>query len=454
MDQLPPPPPYTPHDPNAPSSETFEQPPIRASMRGGYLNIIDEPEDVYISSAAGYFEQRPLTVHVYLPLMGISHNISPLTTRDDLSFAPKAVELQSHDVSVQDWATFVNYIVAELRNDVQQSHKDEPISPEEFRECLPRIDAVVAEWNREFFEPRKVLFTPKYTYEAAARSPSPSPSYRTTQTLPPPFPAPPLLPTFPPMMPTHTGHPMGPHMGPPPPMGPPHLAGCHYPSPMQIIPPQISRPSLPLFGSRVHGRHHSHEHHGHGRRGRGSHRGRGHHRRSSSISSSSSSSASSSSGSSINSIMSEDIEGADEKDLKQMLENFRLNPTRLDNVKSAIRQLHSELHSHRSGNHRGLSRCHRNSIEQTCEMKASMKANKKLVRSEIKAFVKEARTHKKALKRQRKAEKRIAKAEKHFRKVERRVRGSGRDPYSESILGSSNMLAPGMPNSPNLTAFH
>ncbi|MCJ1243439.1 hypothetical protein MMC30_000636 [Trapelia coarctata] len=155
--------------------------------------------------------------------------------------------------------------------------------------------------------------------------------------------------------------------------------------------------------------------------------------------------ASSSSDSDVDSISSEDIEGADEKDIRQSLTNFRLNPTRLENVKSAIRQLHSELHSHRSGNHRGLSHCRRSSIDRTCEMKASLKAKQKLIRSEIKAVVKEARTHKKAVKRQRRAEKRIARAEKHYRKVECRVHGSGLGSYPEAMLGSSASLGLGQP---------
>jgi len=450
MDQLPPPPPYTPHDPNSPSSETSDQPLIRASIRGGYLNIIDDHEETPLSSAAGYFEHRPLMVPVPLPLMGITYKITPLTTQDDLSYAQRATDLRSHDVSAQDWATFVNFVVAELRNDVQNDPEKEnnPMSAEEFQDCLPAIGAVVAEWNKEFFAPRKVLFVPQYTYEGDARPPSPSPSYRTFQTLPPHFPASSHLPTFPPMMPRQMGPHLGPHMIPPHPMRPPHpmgphqLPGSHYPSSVRIIPPQISHPSLPLLGGRTFGSRHRDGHHDNEHRGRGSHtRGRGHHRRSSSVSSlssnsSSSSSSSPSSGSDVDSISSDDIEGADEKDIKQSLTTFRLNPTRLENVKSAIRQLHSELHSHRRGIHRGLSYCHRGSIERTCEMKASLKSKQKLIRSEIKAVVKEARTHKKAVKRQHRAEKRIARAEKHYRKVERRVQGSGLGSFPEAMFGS------------------
>jgi len=75
-------------------------------------------------------------------------------------------------------------------------------------------------------------------------------------------------------------------------------------------------------------------------------------------------------------------------------------------------------------------------------MKARLKANKKLIKSEIKAFVKEARTHKRAVKCQRKADKRIARAEKHYRKVERRVQGSALGPFPETIIGMYRVLLP------------
>lgn len=75
-------------------------------------------------------------------------------------------------------------------------------------------------------------------------------------------------------------------------------------------------------------------------------------------------------------------------------------------------------------------------------MKATLKANKKLIKSEIKAFLKEARTHKRAVKHQRKADKRIARAEKKYRKFERRAQGSGLGHLPETILGVCDILLP------------
>ena len=130
-----------------------------------------------------------------------------------------------------------------------------------------------------------------------------------------------------------------------------------------------------------------------------------HHRRDSSTSSSSSSS----SGSSISSLSSDELEGANVNDIRQSLAAFRLDPTNKKHIRTAVRQLHSELRAHKRES-RGESK------ERSREAKAEFRSQKRAIRSEVKALTKEARTMKRAEKREKKAEKKAMKAEQKARK--------------------------------------
>ncbi|MCJ1405408.1 hypothetical protein MMC11_008636 [Xylographa trunciseda] len=495
-EDLGPPPAYSPRDPQTPSSDASFQPdtpisPLRPSIRGGYLSIIHDPQEVPFSSAAAYFESRPYDIDVPIATILIEHKITPHTTQDDLplqSLIPGHPSgLETRDVHPQDWATFVNYIISELNGStsVRDQNSEKNVSREVFEERRQRIEAVVAEWNEGFFGPRRIRFVPEFSYAIPHRQSSPTPSYRTFLTtqgpqesisfgLPVPQPAFRGTPMTPP---PNFGHHRQPEAQNPRMIAQPGGAPGRYPIPFNLFGTAGGRGWH--WGGRGNnggrrGRHRtgmddgdshrghrrggnghrgrststssssSDDHHGRRRRGKGhrarpsstsssssdDHHGRrkGRHHRSSSTSSVSSSS-SSSSNDSASSISSDELRGVEPTDIRQAIANFRLDPTRKQHVKQAVRQLRSELRSHRKSVSRG-------SAEQSKALRAETRSQKRLIKSEVKSLWKEAKQYKKGLKQQRRAEKRMIKAEKQARRRGRGQDVSSLETYPMSIPGS------------------
>ncbi|MCJ1412326.1 hypothetical protein MMC19_006420 [Ptychographa xylographoides] len=525
-DQPPPPPPYTPNDPHTPSSETSRtsivaSSPYRTSLRGGYIDVIDESDDHHFLSAAAYFEERPWDLPVPSLTITVDHTITPGTTRDDLTLPGQDHEWQTRDIYPQDWATFVNYVVAAVGTHSDPGKgKADSISQEEFQERQRRLEAVIAEWNELFFGPRGVRFVPTFNFIVTTRPSSPTPSYRTSQTMPPLphhfLPAPTLQsPGASTLKGPETGLGDPNSFAVPPNSQSPHLMK-NMPlqgSPQSHRPRRSWGPLAFLRDSYQDRRFHGNDSHeqvrgyrrgvmGRGNRGRernqghhsrrgdyhtrssstsssasslsdvsdGSHHhkrshrhkwGKGRRRRSSSSSSSSSSSdssddshrrhkrghrhgkekghhrrshstsssSSSSSESSISSISSDELKNIDVADIHQSLANFRLDPTRRQHVKLAVRQLHSDLRSHQKG-----SEAERRTL--TREMKAELKTQKRLIKTEVKSLKKEAKAFHKERKQQRRREHRLQKKEKHRRKAESEVGVQRSGPYSETMLHS------------------
>ena len=501
-----PPPAYSPHDPQTPTSdESFQShtpiSPLRPSIRGGYLSIVDDQQQVPYSSAAAYFEDRPFHGDSSIATILIEHKITPHTTRDDLPLQRllpgHSYGMEARDVHPQDWATFVNYIITELHGStsVKDANSKKPVSREDFQERQKRIEAVVAEWNEGFFGPRRVRFVPEFSYSASDRPSSPTPSYRTFLTAQPaqehtPF-GPPLsqqasrssLPTF--------LHHRQPQALPPNGTTQPRDAPRKHSTPLDLFAIAGGRGfRWRGKGARADGRgrrhrgmddgdtHHGHrwggrghrarsastsssssdDHHGHRWRGEGHsddhqdcrRRGKGrrsrssstssssaddHHRRGkgrrhrSSSTSSSSSSSSSSSNDSASSISSKELKGVEVADIRQAIANFRLDPTRKQHVNQAVRQLRSELRSHRKSVGRG-------DASQSKTLKAEIRTQKRVIKSEVKSLRKEAKQYKKGLKQQRRAEKRMIKAEKRAKRRGRGPNVSGLESFPTSIPGS------------------
>ncbi|MCJ1485247.1 hypothetical protein MMC06_005421 [Schaereria dolodes] len=190
MDDLPPPPPYTPHDPHAPAllSPTSQRTPnavlpdvpVRTSLRGGYIRSVEEPEEDSFSSAAAYLQERPFVLPLPHPEIIRRQEITATTTRDDMQL-PIDDLLLARDVTEQDWATFTNYVIAELDANIEEKIlENRYMAEEQFQECRHKIEGIFAEWNEGFFRPRNMRISPTFSFQPSGKSPSPVPSYRTT----------------------------------------------------------------------------------------------------------------------------------------------------------------------------------------------------------------------------------------------------------------------------------
>ena len=292
MDSLPPP----PYAEVADASDGASQP-VQASLRGGYMRPSLPSEmpanENSLLSAATYFESRDEPdLHragAYLDLVVYNLSFNAETTRDDLAF-PLPIETSfARNVTSLDWSTFVNFLFPmhdEVRNGKIRPEKD-PQRLSFVGQDTParrdRILAVIAEWNENFFNPRRIQINadfsplPAYpSYRSTAMSSvaqGPSVESRALQ----------------PMQPTMYGE-----------------ASAQW----------TGNPSAP---QRVHR----------------------------SLSNSSSLSSGSSSSSSVDSIKSKDLEGADLGRIRSALLSFQMDATKKDHLRASVRQLRDEVRSQR-----------------------------------------------------------------------------------------------------------
>ena len=161
-----PPPPYTEV---ADVSDSANQP-VRASLRGGYIRPSlpsEMPSDeINPSSAITYFEDRdePELDHSGMSLSSIEYTIKfdDRTTRNDLTFPHPIEAYIARDVNSLDWSTFVNFLF--LTHDGVRDEKygnEKGLQRHSFAEQdtparRDRILAVIAEWNANFFNPRRI----------------------------------------------------------------------------------------------------------------------------------------------------------------------------------------------------------------------------------------------------------------------------------------------------------
>lgn len=161
-----PPPPYKEV---ADASDAASQP-VQASLRGGYMrpSLPSEmpPNENNVPSATTYLGSRDHLDHnVYgadLNMLEHTLNFDTETTRDDLTFPLPIETYVARDVTSRDWSIFVNSLLPVhdqvpngkpwLEKDPQRLSfvgKDTPARRD-------RILAVIAEWNENFFSPRRV----------------------------------------------------------------------------------------------------------------------------------------------------------------------------------------------------------------------------------------------------------------------------------------------------------
>lgn len=165
-DSVPPPPPYTEV---ADVSESANQP-VQTSLRGGYIRPSlpsEMPSDENnLSSAITYLEDRdePDLDRSGMFLSSIEYTIKfdDGTTRNDLTFPHPIEAYIARDVNSLDWSTFVNFLFPthDGARDEKFGNKKGPqrhsFADKDTPARRDRILAVIAEWNANFFNPRRI----------------------------------------------------------------------------------------------------------------------------------------------------------------------------------------------------------------------------------------------------------------------------------------------------------
>ena len=181
MDGLPPPP-YT----EVAEASPLPNQPVQASLRGGYMRPSLPPEmlpnENNLSSSTTYFENRNVPdfprAGAHLSLIEHHINFDGETTRADLTFPLPIEAYVARDVTSLDWSTFVNFLFP-TRDEIHNG-KDTPgkvsqrlsFVTEDTPARRDRILAIVAEWNENFFSPRRIHIIADF---------SPLPSYRSSR---------------------------------------------------------------------------------------------------------------------------------------------------------------------------------------------------------------------------------------------------------------------------------
>lgn len=107
------------------------------------------------SSAAAYFDSRPATIRNTAPPTVYRITVTHETHPNDLPF-PES--FRAHGVLVQDWLTFLNYLLSDFIYNASR----EPIDRKEKgvqREGNNKLEITIAEWNEGFFKPRGLQIT-------------------------------------------------------------------------------------------------------------------------------------------------------------------------------------------------------------------------------------------------------------------------------------------------------
>ena len=162
MDSLPPPP-YTEA---ADASDAASQP-LQASLRGGYMRpSLQSESQSYASSTITYPEDRDDPDQHYaedlLSLVEYNVKVNGDSTRDDLAFPLPVETYIARDVTSLDWSTFVEFLLPmhdEVRNGKLRQDQGTPRHSFVGKDTPARRDrilAVIAEWNDNFFNPRRI----------------------------------------------------------------------------------------------------------------------------------------------------------------------------------------------------------------------------------------------------------------------------------------------------------
>ncbi|KAL8720037.1 MAG: hypothetical protein Q9225_003053 [Loekoesia sp. 1 TL-2023] len=153
------PPPYTLSSSIAAEASDL---PIGSGLRGGDAQPPITANDPGFQSAAAYLQERPYNDQYPNNIRNHTLIFSPNTTRDDLPFPQPEDQYHSRDVSMEDWNTFVNYLLPiDVDSAGGKSRLGRPRSKDVLRD-RDRIEAVLAEWHEGFFGPRGIRMEARF----------------------------------------------------------------------------------------------------------------------------------------------------------------------------------------------------------------------------------------------------------------------------------------------------
>ena len=146
------------------------------------------PNENNLSSPTTYFENRDAPdfhrAGTHLSLVEHNINFDGETTRDDLTFPLPIEAYVARDVTGLDWSTFVSFLFPirdEIHNGKIRPGKDSQrlsFVMEDTPARRDRILAIVAEWNENFFSPRRIHiiaeFSPLPSYQSSRSTALPS----------------------------------------------------------------------------------------------------------------------------------------------------------------------------------------------------------------------------------------------------------------------------------------
>lgn len=170
MGSLPPPPPYTLHDPNPSLPGSTSSTLISNTVPVEIEDSIEIDEPLYISGAA-YFLMRPSNRPIPNSVLCYRLTLPRGANSDSIKFPQPERKMLERDVDRQDWSTFMNHLLpvydvtegssllnhsvpgiqrtSRAHNGGLTNNAQPPNSS-----TLSNLDAVVTEWNHGFFAPR------------------------------------------------------------------------------------------------------------------------------------------------------------------------------------------------------------------------------------------------------------------------------------------------------------
>ncbi|KAK0726978.1 hypothetical protein B0T26DRAFT_639770 [Lasiosphaeria miniovina] len=171
----------TSHSTPSTNGDIIYTPPLtpRSSHQSNFASDVDH---LTVASATAYFDTRPAP-----PLHSLPQIVHSLVVGDDASpdTLPYPLQFAAHDVHVQDWQTFVNYLIPHYsaasneqlidrklraegiigdsdalppsqRHAAVAQHLDRIRSPADAAQRLQNVEATAREWNDGFFGPRRI----------------------------------------------------------------------------------------------------------------------------------------------------------------------------------------------------------------------------------------------------------------------------------------------------------
>ena len=150
-DELPPPPPYSVHDPREARSDPVKPTSTFPTEKKKSERKHDEP--LFVSGAA-YFAMHPCTISSDFPLLTYHLPLLQDANAESVQY-PGALSIQrERNLTRQDWQAFLNHMILQQPERAVGGICEDAVSEEQERTRHSRIKAVTAEWNEGFFEPR------------------------------------------------------------------------------------------------------------------------------------------------------------------------------------------------------------------------------------------------------------------------------------------------------------